>query len=73
MDEICSQSKFVDSETVVKTAGSHNLYAKWIANKYSVCFDKQGHGQDSENITVTFDSTYGTLPVLTESGFTFGG
>lgn len=73
MDETCSQSKFVDSKTVVKTAGSHSLYAKWTANKYTVSFVKQGHGQDSENITVTFDSTYGNLPDLTESGFTFSG
>lgn len=73
LDEECTQSKFVGPETIVKTVGKHSLYAKWTANQYFVTFDKQGHGQDSGDISVTFDSQYGTLPILSESGFTFGG
>ena len=49
------------------------IYAKWNANKYVVTFDP---GEGTVNPTtkeVTYDSTYGELPVAKLTGYGFGG
>ena len=49
------------------------IYAKWNANKYVVTFDP---GEGTVNPTtkeVTYDSTYGELPVAKLAGYGFGG
>lgn len=48
------------------------LYAHWTANKYTVKFDGNG-GSDPDAIKVTYDSTYGTLPTPTRTGYKFLG
>lgn len=48
------------------------LYAQWKANIYTVNFDANG-GTTTASKTVTYDSTYGTLPTPTRTGYTFQG
>jgi len=50
------------------------LYAQWKANTYTVTFDSNGgNSVTPSSITVTYDSTYGSLPVPTRaSSSTFG-
>jgi uncharacterized repeat protein (TIGR02543 family) len=62
----------VDSNSIVKTAENHILYAKWIANEYEVTFDV-GTGVLGDSMMVTYDSTYGELPSPTKEGYTFRG
>ena len=47
------------------------LSAKWNAKTYSIIFDEDG-GNDIENISVTYDSTY-VLPSTTKELYTFSG
>jgi len=64
----------VENSTVVNTASSHTLYAKWIANKYAVSFDPDGGTASStEDKSVTFGQVYGTLPSATKVGHTLDG
>ena len=60
--------------TKVVTASNHSLYAHWTANKYTVTFVKNdGTSNNAGTNTVTFDSTYGTLPIASRSGYIFQG
>ena len=63
----------VTSETIVKTASAHTLYAQWTANSYKVTFDANGGSTSTTEKTVTYDATYGTLPSPTRTGYTFAG
>lgn len=51
--------------------------AKWTANSYQVRFDVNGGTAEADfditGKTVTFDQTYGELPKLTKTGYTFDG
>ena len=55
--------------------GSENttLTANYEANKYTVYFNANGGNIDTSSKEVTYDSTYGTLPVPTMSGYRFLG
>jgi len=54
--------------------GNATLYAKWTAKTYTVTFDKQGGTTPvPATITVTYDSTYGTLATTSRDGYTFSG
>jgi uncharacterized repeat protein (TIGR02543 family) len=55
------------------TTGDKALYARWIANQYTVTFDAQGGTVDPETKQVTYDSPYGELPVPKREGYTFNG
>ena len=46
--------------------------AEFEANEYTVTFDAKG-GSDCTDMTVTYDSAYGTLPTTTKKGYTFAG
>lgn len=53
-----------------------SLYAHWTANTYTVNFDAAtNHGTPNSTKTVTYGSTYGTLPTATSqiSGYSFAG
>ncbi len=63
-------SKVTESTTVSRT-GNHTLYARWSANTYTVTF-KDGNTKVS-TATVTYGSTYGTLPTRSKTGYTFEG
>lgn len=49
------------------------LYAQWKANTYTVTLDANGGSVSPTSKTVTYDSTYGTLPVPTRAGYKFLG
>ena len=48
---------------------SMTLYAKWAANKYVISFNLDGF----DSITVTYNSTYGDLPIASKTGYNFDG
>ena len=48
------------------------LLARWDADKYSITFDNDGHGQALEDKEVTYDEGY-SLTDLTQTGYTFNG
>ncbi|MBP3697665.1 MAG: bacterial Ig-like domain-containing protein [Clostridia bacterium] len=50
-----------------------NLYAVWKTNTYTVTFNTNGGTCSTANKTVTYASTYGTLPTPTRIGYTFNG
>jgi len=49
------------------------LYAKWTANTYTVTFNANGGTTPTASKSVTYASTYGTLPTPTRDGHTFKG
>lgn len=55
--------------------GDKEYWAKWTANKYEVSFEYHGadSGNTTDKVTVTYDSTYGTLPVPARTGYSFQG
>ncbi len=55
-----------------KTANT-TLYAQWTANSYTVTFDANGGTTPTASKSVTYASTYGTLPTPTRTGYTFNG
>ena len=56
----------------MNTASNHSIYAQWTANTYTVTF-VYGNGSANTTKTVTYDSTYGTLPTPTRTNYTFLG
>jgi uncharacterized repeat protein (TIGR02543 family) len=62
------------STTILDTAADKTLYARWIANLYTVTFDVQG-GDSAvpDNQEITYDSTYETLPTVEREGYSFAG
>lgn len=67
------------SGTAYKAGGTYTvnsgatLYAQWSANSYTVTFDVNGGTTSTNSKSVIYDSTYGTLPIPTKSGYTFKG
>ena len=56
--------------------GDQILYAQWTANTYTVTFDVNGGETLPENqktLTVTYGSTYGSLPTPAKEGSAFDG
>lgn len=49
------------------------LYAQWTANPYTVTFNANGGTCSTASKSVTYNSTYGTLPTPTRTGYTFNG
>ena len=49
------------------------LYAKWTVNQYIVTYNANGGSVSPTSKTVTYDTTYGTLPTPTRAGHTFKG
>ena len=59
------------SETIVSNPEDHFLYAHWTPNTYTVTFNANGGTCDTGSKTVTYDETYGELPIPTRIGYTF--
>ncbi|HTO99874.1 MAG TPA: InlB B-repeat-containing protein, partial [Anaerolineales bacterium] len=49
------------------------LYARWTANTYTVTFDPRGGTPTPATKIVTFGSAYGTLPTVSQTGYSFDG
>lgn len=58
---------------VYQKASDLTLYAQWKANSYTVTLNTDGGNCDKKNISVTYDSEYGTLPSPMKKGYTFTG
>ena len=52
----------VTGSTTITTNSSHVLYAHWTPNTYTITFDPNGGSVSQTSKTVTYGSTYGTLP-----------
>lgn len=63
----------VNSDTVVTATGKYKVYARWKEKSITVTFDAQGGNCSKESISVTYNGTYGTLPVATRTGYKFEG
>jgi len=61
------------SYTFTMPANNYSLTAKFTANTYTVTFDANGGSVSTTSRTVTYKSTYGTLPTPTRDGYTFAG
>ena len=64
--------EMITNESTVNTTTDHTLQARWIANSYTVEFISSGLITEFSK-TVTFDSTYGELPSISRTGYTFTG
>ena len=62
----------VTADSKVTITADQTLYAHWTANTYTVTFDGNG-GSTPSSQSVTYGSTYGTLPSSTRTGYTFAG
>ena len=67
-----SSGNLIKNGTKVSTSSDHTLYARWTANTYTVTL-VYGNGTSNTTKSVTYNSTYGTLPTPTRSGYTFNG
>ncbi|MBQ8278238.1 MAG: InlB B-repeat-containing protein [Roseburia sp.] len=63
----------ITAESIVEIAENHILYAKYNANEYKVLFDANGGTVELTEKKVTYDETYGELPVPARDGYTFKG
>lgn len=66
------------ADNTVNITGDTTLYAHWTAKNFKVSFDtNQGSGSSTptavNSINVTYDDSYGNLPVTGRTGYTFNG
>ena len=62
----------ITSSSTMNTNANVTLYAHWSPRTFTVSFDSNG-GSAVSSKSVTYDSTYGTLPTPTRTGYTFVG
>ena len=65
--------KLITNTTYVIGTEITKLVAKYEAGEYQVTFNADGGIVDPANKTVTFNSTYGDLPIPVKIGYTFNG
>ena len=63
----------ITADSKVSKASNHTLYARWTPAQYSVTFNANGGSVSTTSKTVTYGSTYGTLPTPTRVYYTFDG
>ncbi|MGB4405293.1 MAG: InlB B-repeat-containing protein [Sphaerochaeta sp.] len=64
----------MQSSTTVSITANQTLFAKWDRNTYTVTFDKQGGSNPNPaSKSVTYGLSYGTLPAIIQTGYTFDG
>ena len=68
-----SGGNLITNSTKVTKTSNHTLYAHWTAGQYVLYFNANGGTCTTGSKKVTFNSTYGTLPTPTKSGYTFQG
>ena len=63
----------VTSSTTVSLTSNQTLYAHWMQNAptYTITFNANGGSCSTMSKTVTYGSTYGTLPTPTRTGYSF--
>lgn len=69
-----SGATYTTTQSVSGKYGSGTIQAQWTPNVYTVTFDSTGGSTPSPSSKeVTYATTYGTLPSVTRSGYTFKG
>lgn len=68
-----SSSSDLYSKLSSRTTGNKTVVANWTANTYTVNFNANGGSTPTASKTVTYASTYGTLPTPTRDGYDFNG
>ena len=68
-----SGGSHVTSNTTVSLTSNQTLYAHWTADTYTATFNANGGSCSTSNKSVTYGSTYGTLPTPTRTGYSFTG
>ena len=63
----------VKADSQVSFANDQTLYAHWTANSYTVTFNANGGQVSTGSKAVTYDGTYGELPVPSKAGYIFAG
>lgn len=63
----------ITSSTKVSITAAQTLYAQWTANTYTVTFNANGGTTPTASKSVSYASTYGTLPTPTRLGYSFNG
>lgn len=61
------------ASSTYSSASNSTLYAHWTANTYSISFNANGGTVTSTSKTVTYASSYGTLPTASRTGYSFNG
>ena len=82
-DFVVGNEIHVTEESIMNIAHAHTLYATWKPNQYTVTANANGGSIPSTSgwtgsgasatKSVTYTSTYGTLPTPTKPGYTFAG
>lgn len=57
----------------VKITGTQTLYAHWTAGKVTVALNGNGGVSPKGSISVTYNETYGTIPIPERAGYSFTG
>ena len=71
---LATGGSLVTQSSVYKNLSNQTLFARWIANKYSVIFDaNQGSEPSFFEKMVTYDQTFGEVPTTLREGFVFTG
>ena len=63
----------VTADSKYTAAADSTLYAHWTANIYTITFNANGGTCPTKSGSVTYNSTYGTLPEPARTGYTFAG
>lgn len=63
----------ITSATIVNNANTHTLYARWNQKKYTLYFNANGGSVSPSNRSITYGSTYGSLPTPSKTGYDFAG
>lgn len=63
----------VTSSTIQSNTYSTSYYAQWTPATYTLTFDHQGGTSGTTSKSITYLSTYGTLPTPTRTGYSFKG
>lgn len=64
----------INDKTVVSILANQTLYAHWTPQTYNIIFDSNGCGGVSQTSkSVSYDSSYGTLPTTSKTNYVFNG
>ena len=68
-----NEGEKITAESKVSITKNQTLYAQWSAKKYTVTFNANSGSVKTKSKSVTYASTYGTLPSPTRSKYEFKG
>lgn len=68
-----SGGTLITSSTIFNGTSNITLYAQWTANTYTVTLNPNGGTVSPTSISITYDNTYGILPIPTRNNYEFLG